>query len=89
MFEVEPTYRHVFQLWWAMLWRIIPLVMIGSFVLGFITAFISHIMDMDKNSMQTVSALVGGAWGLYVTLWVLRRLIIKGFGKYRLSIVEK
>jgi len=87
--EVEPTLGLGLKLWWASFWRIMPLVLIGSFVVGFIIGILGLILGVDNKALNIVAGIAGGVFGIYVSAFIFRRLMVKGFGRYRLAVVEK
>lgn len=87
--EVEPTLGLGLRLWWASFWRIMPIVIIGSFVIGFIIGVLGYVIGVDTKILNTFAGIMGGVFGIYISAIIFKRLMVKGFGRYRLAVVEK
>lgn len=87
--EIQPSLLLALKVWWSWCWRVMPLALIGSFVAGFIVILIDYLIGIDQKTGTTISAVLGGAIGLYLSVYIFYRLMVKGFGKYRLAVLEK
>lgn len=89
MEEQEFTWKGALIVFWAITWRccvvLIPLIIIFSIIF----AVIGSIMGMDKDYITWMVSIVVQIVFLPVYISVLKRLFTKGFGKFRLAIVEK
>lgn len=88
-YEAEATYGTAARVWWAMTWRILPTAILGALIIGFVIGLISGAMNTDVNTAAAFSGIVGFAFGLWVMLFMIRRLMTKGFGRYRLAVMVK
>ena len=94
--EVKPGYGIALKLWWAMVWRTFPLIIVlgllAGIVMGIVFGVLGAVMDFEKEQVletaRFAGAFLGIFLGLFITAWVIRRLMIKGFGRYCLAIVE-
>lgn len=84
-----PTDKIALQIWWAMAWRSIPLVIICSILASLAISLVITIVGIDPKAMQGPSMLIGAIVGLYVSIKVIKYLMTKGFGEYRLVVVKK
>lgn len=85
--EVEANYSTALKLWWALIWRTVPLAMAGAFVIGLVLGIIVGVTGLGLSPI--VSGVFGLVWGAFASVWVIKRLMTKGFGNYRLAILEK
>jgi len=84
-----PTDFIALKVWWAMTWRTIPLVLLGSIFLGLILGIIASLSGLDLNATQRLSMLFGALLGLYIAVKIIKRLMTNGFGDYKLVVVRK
>jgi len=84
-----PTDKLALQIWWAMLWRTIPLVILVIALAGIIIGIISSLAGANPNDVQIPSGIAGGVLGLYISVKIIKHLMTKGFGDYRLVVVRK
>lgn len=85
----EVTWEMTITFWWAQMWRSIPLIVLASILAGALYHFITEALNVDPTVKIWMGVGLGFYVGLLMTLWVVRRLLTKGFGKYRLFMVEK
>ena len=83
-----PTEKLALKIWWAMLWRTIPLAILVSLLAGIVIGTISGVMGVDSNEVQIPASIAGGLLGLYVSVKVIKHLMTKGFSGYRLVVVR-
>ncbi len=83
-----PTEKLALKIWWAMLWRTIPLAVLASFLAGIVIGTISSVMGVDPNEVKIPASIAGGLLGLYVSVKVIKHLMTKGFGDYKLVVVR-
>lgn len=88
-YEAEATYGTAAKVWWALTWRILPTAILGSLIIGFVIGLISGAMQTDINAASVFAGILGFAFGLWVMLFMIRRLMTKGFGRYRLAVMVK
>jgi hypothetical protein len=96
-YEAEPTYQTALKLWWAMVWRFVPVIVIcivvASIAIGVVSAMIGVATGMEKEQVQNMGAVAGFFVGLVlnvlVSIWLIRRLMTKGFGRFRLAVMVK
>tara|TARA_R110001592_G_scaffold16881_7_gene71512 strand:- start:40084 stop:40350 length:267 start_codon:yes stop_codon:yes gene_type:complete len=84
-----PTDKLALQVWWALTWRTIPLAILGGIAVGVVIGVIVAVMQADKDAVQMPATLGGGLVGLFITVKVIKYLMTKGFGEYRLTVVKK
>ncbi|MDH5722414.1 MAG: hypothetical protein OEY94_03715 [Alphaproteobacteria bacterium] len=72
-----------------MMWRTIPLSLIAGGVAGALIGLIVGITGGSPESVRFPAGLAGALIGLFVAVKVIKRLMTKGFGKYRLAVIKK
>lgn len=91
-FEI-PTMKLALQVWWAFLWRSLLAALFAGIVIGVLLGIIMGIVaiatGLNMETLKAVSTLLGGILGLYVSVWILHRMMTVGFGKYRLVVTKK
>ncbi|MCD8498095.1 MAG: hypothetical protein LRZ85_08490 [Alphaproteobacteria bacterium] len=85
MSTVEPTMMLALKVWWAWLWRVMPLAFIAGFLIGLAWGFIG----LATGAPAAIGALLGALVGFYISIYIFYRLMTKGFGPYRLVVTEK
>jgi len=86
---VEPSFLLAVKVWWAWAWRSMLTVLALSMLAGFFFGIMGALMGIEQNTVSTIAGLTGFCIGLYFTVFFIKRLMVKGFGKYRLQVVEK
>lgn len=84
-----PTDKIALQVWWALMWRTFPLALIAGTLAGMVIGSIAALLGATPADVQTPSALAGAILGIFVSVRVIRHLMSKGFGQYRLTVVTK
>ena len=82
-----PTIKLSFQVWWAWLWRVLPLTFFLGFLIGFTIGMAAQIFGFPVPTLLV--SLLGLPVGIVVSVKMMQRLMTKGFGKYRLVVVKK
>ncbi len=88
MHEV-PTDKLALQVWWAMVWRAMPLALLAGIAVGFLAGIAGSFMNISVESVQGPLTFLGFVLGLFITVKVIKHLMTKGFGVYRLAVVRK
>jgi hypothetical protein len=86
---IVPDWKVAAQVWWALTWRMIIVLLPLSFLAGGIFGAVGALMGVPLVSVKYVANIIGLVLGISITIAVLHRLLTKGFGKYRLQVVEK
>ncbi|HTK84225.1 MAG TPA: hypothetical protein VL625_03990 [Patescibacteria group bacterium] len=85
--EVAPTYDKIVQLWWAYYWRFFGLGFLIELVLSVIYLTMDQVLGIKtQHYMISIAVIIIGT---VVSQWVFHRLLTKGFGRYRLVLIEK
>ena len=88
--EIVPTYGNVLRVWWAYSWRWLAFGVCAAALCGFLFAAIVQMAglnaDMSEKAGMAVTFIISL---LAAPHWAIRRLLTKGFGHYRLALVEK
>lgn len=77
------------KLWWAMTWRIVPFAILAGMAAGFVIGIIATVTQTPPEAMQGAATLAGAAIGIFLTVKIIKRLMTKGFGDYRLVVEKK
>ncbi len=85
--EVAPTYDKIVQLWWAYYWRFFGLGFLIEIVLSVIYITMDQVLGIKTSHLMITGAVI--IIGTVVSQWVFHRLLTKGFGRYRLVLIEK
>ncbi|MGH1376810.1 MAG: hypothetical protein ACRBCK_10730 [Alphaproteobacteria bacterium] len=84
-----PTEKIALQTWWAITWRAIPFAFIASTVMGVLMGLFVKSLGGSPQSLQFPAVLAGSLVGIYINVQVIKRLMTKGFGDYRLIVMRK
>ena len=89
MSEHQFTWIGTLMVFWAIMWRCIIILLPFAVILGIVIGVIGVMIGMaEQRAIQIVSIAINViSFPIYIA--VLRRLFVKGFGKYRLEMVEK
>ncbi len=84
-----PSDKVALKIWWALSWRTLIMAFLVSFLASIIINAIAHMAGASPADVQVPAAIAGGLLGLYVSVKVIKYLMTKGFGDYRLVLVRK
>ncbi len=84
-----PNEKLALQVWWSISWRAIPLSFIAGSLIGGVLGAVLGSMGASVQSIQTPAMIMGALVGIYINVQVIKRLMTKGFGDYRLAVVRK
>lgn len=87
--ELEATWFTGLRVWWAWFWRTMLIVLIVSFIGGLVVGVLSAIIGLGEALASVLGMFVGLGVGFYFGPAVFKRMMTKGFGKYRLAVVTK
>ncbi len=84
----EPTDLIALKLWWAMTWRTLPLALGAGMIVGMVIGAIVGVTGGRPEEVQGPAAFAGAVVGVFVTVKVLKWLMVKGFGQYKLVVIS-
>lgn len=87
--EVSPTFKTAVVLWWAIFWRSFLLAVLVGFIAGFGIGIGAATFGLAPDTAIFWSQFVSYAAGLFASVFVIRYLMINGFGRYRLMLKHK
>ena len=87
--EMSPSWGLGLKVWWAWFWRTMILVFVLSIIIGIIVGVIGALIGLAQATISFSGGLFGLAIGLYLGPAILKRLMTKGFGRYRLAVMRK
>lgn len=89
MHPEEPTEKLAFQLWWAITWRSLAASVLAVLIFGQLIATIIYLTGGSIESVQWPANIAAFILGIYIAVQVVKHLMTKGFGEYRLAIIKK
>jgi len=84
-----PSDKLALQVWWALTWRSLPLAIIAAMVVGAFIGALAGVFGGSEEDIQMPAGIAGALIGLFVTVKVIKHMMTKGFGKFRLMVVKK
>lgn len=83
------TKKRTFRIFWAILWRATILSMLAGLVVGFLYAFIGVKTGLlhDASQAEQGGAFLGYGISLLVSFFVMRHVLHKNFGEFRIALV--
>ncbi|MEZ5813611.1 MAG: hypothetical protein R3E13_02630 [Alphaproteobacteria bacterium] len=85
--EKEPSFIVALGVWWAWVWRAMLLALLAGFVAGFVFGFLRAVTGVE--ALSVIGPIIGGIGGVFVGIWILQRLMLKGTKTWRLAVIEK
>ena len=88
--ELEVTWGRTARIWWAFMWRALIATICVTVVAGIIGGALGAIvflMGVDEGTMVVAGTIVGFAMGLLSQLVVMRMILNRDYGEFRLSLV--
>ncbi|QQG35305.1 MAG: hypothetical protein HYS17_07030 [Micavibrio aeruginosavorus] len=89
MNEIDPTFLIALRVWWAWCWRAILLALGAAFVFGFIVGLAGAAVGLDKNSITYIGGAGGFVLGLFFSVHVMKRILKKSFGHFRIALIRQ
>ena len=89
MREEIPSMFLALKVWWAFTWRVTLVGILIGVLLSFISEFIRTVTLGPNLITAFVFFLLAFIFVIGSQTWVFNRLMTKGFGKYRLVVVNK
>jgi hypothetical protein len=74
------------RVWWGLTWRALLLTLAAGAVSGFLLGVIFGFAHVPDQLSKRIAALVNVPLGVYLGVWVVRRMMTHGFGRYRLVV---
>ena len=88
-YEETPSAGLAIKIWWALTWRTFLIGMAILLPLIFISAIVFASMGLGKEQAVKIINLLTTPVLIPVTIYVIYRMTTKGFGRYRLTAMEK
>lgn len=64
--ELEVTYSLAFKVWWAIMWRTLPLALLAGVALGFVFGIASAVTGLMLLPMPSLGCRDDGRYGFWV-----------------------
>ncbi len=77
------------KVWWALMWRVLLFSVLVGFAIGVAVGIVASVMGENPASFAILVNLAGMLTFMVVSFFVCKKLLTKGFGRYRLAVVEK
>ena len=87
--EIPVTYEKVVRVWWAYIWRFLLLGGITNMVVVFPFQLMAHSIGLAPKMRDVGKMGIGLVISIVAAQWVIHWLLTKGFGRYRLALIEK
>lgn len=88
--ELEVTWKRVFRVWWAYLWRnllaIVAAMLVGG-VVGAILGFVLGYAGVPADDIKVFVTPIGMVIGLAISIIPVKMILGKSFGDFRLILV--
>jgi hypothetical protein len=88
--ELEITWNRIWRVWWALVWRNLIMIVIACAVgaiLGFVIGLFMGMMGFTLRTIQFVTAPLGFATGLILSVVPIKLILGKDFGEFRLVLL--
>lgn len=83
------TWLGALSVFWALTWRTIIIALPLAVAAGAALGVYGHMQGWSPDKVATYGGIVGQIVVIPVYVYVIKRLFNKGFGKYRLQVVDK
>ena len=90
--ELEVTWARATRIWWAYLWRSIVGAVVMSLIGGLVGGLLGYMMSSfgaKTSTVQWVALPIGVILGVGMSILVVKRVLGKDFGEFRLLLVSK
>ncbi len=87
--QEEFTWKGAIIVFWALAWRFLIGALVVGFIVGLALGGVFSAMGVEKEVAMNRANITGQLLAIPIFIFVIKRLFTKGFGKYRLSVVEK
>jgi hypothetical protein len=86
MERLEVTWKHAIIVWWSLVWRGVLFGMLAASVAGFILGLIMGVLGKGESA-EVYGQLAGLVAGIPVGIWVVKTILTKEFGNFRIALV--
>ena len=88
MNELEVTWGKATKIWWSMAWRGVLVGLLGGFIAGLFIGFIGAALGISEQTISALATLSGLVVGIPIGIWVVKYVLGKKFGDFRIVLVE-
>lgn len=89
IFANDDEWNLATKVWWAFFWRTWAFSLIAACVSLSIYHLTVRFMGIDPLVKEVMSVGLGVTVGMISGIWVVKHVLLSGFGKYNIRIVEK
>ena len=84
---LEPTFRRVAVVWWALLWRAILLGGGAGFLVGFVEGIIGAIAGVSAVTIGYLTVISGAIVGVPDGIYVVQLVLRKSYREFTIRLV--
>jgi len=88
MEEIENTWKRAAVFWWAFSWRSLLYVLPATMILGALAGAIFVAISVPIEPYAIYFNIVGGFVWLAISLWIIKSLLSKSFGGFRVALIK-
>ncbi len=85
----EFTWLGALSVFWAITWRTLLIGIPLALIVGALIGVIGYFQGLTNETIAQYGGISGQLVMIPVYIYVIKRLFTKGFGNYRLQVIEK
>ena len=84
--SIEPTWGIAARVWWWFIWRATLASIGGGLLIGFVFGIVAALLKVDQGVITIVSMVLGGAVGVYMSIFFFKKLLAQDFGAFSIRL---
>lgn len=89
---LEVTWKRVFQVWWAYLWRNVLITifgMIAGMLIGFVIGCLGVALQIQPATLRPIIFIICFLIGLFLSAVPMKMILRKEFGEFKICLIRK
>lgn len=88
MQELEITFSHVLQIWWAYTWRVVLYGVLFGAEIGLLVGCTGFAFGYDNDDLMLLCQIFGSLISIPISIWVISKILNKKFSSFRIALIS-
>lgn len=86
---IEPDWRQALRVWWSFQWRVTLIALLLAWFIDFWIGMLGGMMGMRARGLTISTTIVGIVVNALVGLYIMKDIIDRDFGPFRVCLIPK